>query len=155
MAMKIMWAAAIFFGGWLFSYLFGAKRGVFVGFIYGVLQAVQDPWLIHPAQFLLDYPVAFASAGLAGLFRSLNVFSSASQAQFTVSALLAGVLRFVCHLLSGVFAFSVAAQGQNVWIYSLIYNSYVFVDIALVLIAGAILLSSKAFNKAVVSTNRQ
>ena len=25
MAMKIMWAAAIFFGGWLFSYLFGRR----------------------------------------------------------------------------------------------------------------------------------
>ena len=25
MAMKIMWAAAIFFGGWLFSYLFGRQ----------------------------------------------------------------------------------------------------------------------------------
>ena len=25
MAMKIMWAAAIFFGGWLFFYLFGRQ----------------------------------------------------------------------------------------------------------------------------------
>ncbi|MCX4286579.1 MAG: energy-coupled thiamine transporter ThiT, partial [Clostridia bacterium] len=50
----------------LYSYMFGTKKGVFAGLIYGVLQAVQDPWIIHPAQFLLDYPVAFAGIGVAG-----------------------------------------------------------------------------------------
>lgn len=134
----------------LFAYLFGAKRGVFVGFAYGVLQAVQDPWLIHPAQFMLDYPIAFASAGLAGLFRPVKTLQKAPQAQFVLGASVAGVLRFVCHVLSGVFAFSVSAEGQNVWAFSLAYNAYVFIDIALVLVAGAFLLSSKAFVKAVV-----
>lgn len=134
----------------LFGYLFGAKRGVFVGFAYGVLQAVQDPWLIHPAQFMLDYPIAFASAGLAGLFRPLKALDKAPQTQFVLGAIVAGVLRFICHVLSGVFAFSVSAEGQNVWAFSLAYNAYVFIDIALVLVAGTFVLSSKAFVKAVV-----
>ncbi|MBQ5926854.1 MAG: energy-coupled thiamine transporter ThiT, partial [Clostridia bacterium] len=50
----------------LYGYIFGAKKGVFVGLCYGLLQAVQDPWIIHPAQMLLDYPVAFSAVGLAG-----------------------------------------------------------------------------------------
>ena len=44
----------------LYSYKFGVKKGVVIGAIYGVLDAIQDPWILHPAQFLLDYPVAFA-----------------------------------------------------------------------------------------------
>lgn len=139
----------------LFSYLFGAKRGVFVGFAYGVLQAVQDPWLIHPAQFLLDYPIAFASAGLAGLFRPIKALDKVPQAQFTIGACVAGVMRFICHVLSGVFAFSVSAEGQNVWLFSLGYNAYVFIDMALVVVAGAFVLSSKAFIKAVVKNADQ
>ncbi|MBR2384770.1 MAG: energy-coupled thiamine transporter ThiT, partial [Clostridia bacterium] len=38
----------------LFSYIYGMKKGLLVGVIYGLLQAVQDPYIIHPAQFLLD-----------------------------------------------------------------------------------------------------
>ncbi|MDE7106791.1 MAG: energy-coupled thiamine transporter ThiT, partial [Clostridiales bacterium] len=43
----------------LFAFMFGSRKGVAVGAIYGVLQAIQDPWIIHPAQFALDYLVAF------------------------------------------------------------------------------------------------
>lgn len=134
----------------LFSYLFGTKRGVFVGFAYGVLQAVQDPWIIHPAQFLLDYPVAFACAGLAGLLRPVKKLGNLAQAQFGIGALIAGTMRFACHVLSGVFAFESYASGQNVWLYSLAYNSYVFIDVALVIVAGVFVLSSKSFIKAVI-----
>ena len=130
----------------LFSYAFGAKKGVFVGLSYGVLQSVQDPWLIHPAQFLLDYPVAFACAGLAGLFQSFRKYP---QVAFALGAILAGSFRFLCHVLSGVFAFETYAIGQNPWVYSLVYNAYVFIDIALVIIAGVFVLSSKSFVKTI------
>ncbi|MBQ3506389.1 MAG: energy-coupled thiamine transporter ThiT [Clostridia bacterium] len=133
----------------LFSYAFGAKKGVFVGLTYGVLQAVQDPWLIHPAQFLLDYPVAFSAAGLAGLLRPVKRLEKLPQLSFALSAVLAGSLRFICHVLSGVFAFEAYAIGQNVWAYSLLYNVYVFIDVALVIIAGVFVLSSKSFVKTI------
>ena len=130
----------------LYSVMFGAKKGVAVGFTYGVLQAVQDPWLIHPAQFLLDYPVAFSAAGLAGVLKNAKLLP---QIKFTLGALVAGTMRFVCHVLSGALAFEAYAEGQNPWIYSLVYNTYVFVDIALVIAAGILLFSSKAFCKQV------
>ncbi len=133
----------------LFSYAFGAKKGVFVGLAYGVLQAVQDPWLIHPAQFLLDYPVAFSAAGLAGLFQPVKRLGKLPQISFALGAIIASSLRFACHVLSGVFAFEAYAIGQNVWTYSLIYNSYVFIDIVLVVGAGIFVLSSKAFVKTI------
>ena len=138
----------------LYSYIFGAKKGVFVGFTYGVLQALQDPWLIHPAQFLLDYPIAFSAAGLAGLFKNIQIFGKLPQLNFTLGAILAGCMRFICHVLSGTFAFEAYAAGQNPWLYSLAYNSYVFLDVALVIVAGIFVLSSSSFLKTITKLQK-
>ena len=132
----------------LFAYVYGPKKGIFVGFIYGALQAMQDPYLIHPAQFLLDYPVAFAAIGLAGAFKNITALDKLPQVKFALGAITAGVLRFISHVFSGVFAFGVdAPTGQNVWAYSTAYNSYVFIDIAIVIAVGILVLSSKNFVK--------
>ena len=134
----------------LYSYIFGTKKGLFVGFAYGLLQAVQDPWLIHPAQFLLDYPVAFTAVGLAGLFRESKGLEKLPQLKFSLGAIVAGIMRFVCHVLSGALAFEAnVPAGQNVWLFSLGYNAYVFVDVALVIVAGVFVLCSKAFVRAI------
>lgn len=129
----------------LFAYIYGAKKGVFVGFVYGLLQSLQDPYIIHPAQFLLDYPVAFAMAGLAGVLKNVNIKSP--QLKFALSALIGGAMRYISHVFSGIFAFSAyAIENSRAPIpYSLAYNSFVFADIALVIIAGVLLLSSKSF----------
>lgn len=140
----------------IFSFIYGTKKGLLVGFLYGVLQAVQDPWLIHPAQFLLDYPIAFSMVAFAGILTDFNLLNKLPQLKFALSAIVAGALRFVCHVLSGVFAFgayAVDAGATNFFTYSLIYNSYVFIDVALVVVAGIILLSSKAFKKELLKLN--
>ena len=127
----------------LFAYVYGPKKGIFVGCIYGALQAMQNPYLIHPAQFLLDYPVAFATVGLAGSFNKIKQLDRLPQIKFALGAVVAGVLRFAAHVFSGVFAFGADAGGQNLWAYSTAYNSFVFIDIAIVIAVGAIILSSK------------
>ncbi len=127
----------------LFAYVYGPKKGIFVGSIYGALQAMQNPYLIHPAQFLLDYPVAFAAAGLAGAFNKIAKLEKLPQVKFAFGAVVAGTLRFAAHVFSGVFAFGADAGGQNLWAYSTAYNSYVFVDIAIVIAVGVAVLSSK------------
>ena len=50
MAMKIMWAAAIFFGGWLFSYLFGRQLVFNFKTAYPMIKKMrsQNPDLIAP-----------------------------------------------------------------------------------------------------------
>lgn len=132
----------------LFSYVYGTKKGVLVCFTYGILQAIQDPWIIHPAQFLLDYPVAFSAIGLSGAFSKVKAFNKIPQVAFLTGGIMASALRFFSHVLSGVFAFAETYAGDlNSWIYSLGYNSFVFVDIAIVLLVGAIVFSSKAFIK--------
>ena len=138
----------------LFAYIYGPKKGLFVGFIYGALQAMQDPYIVHPAQFVLDYPMAFASVGFAGVFANLKALDRAPQVKFILGAVIAGALRFSAHVLSGVFAFgayAVDAGNNNFWAYSTAYNSYVLIDLIMVIVAGALLLTSKSFNKRVAS----
>ena len=55
----------------LFAAAYGVGPGMLVGAVYGLLQSLQGGWFVHPIQFLLDYPLAFALIGLAGLYRVL------------------------------------------------------------------------------------
>ena len=135
----------------IYSYMFGTKKGVFAGFIYGILQAFQDPYILHPAQFLLDYPLAFMCIGLAGCFAKVKALDKLPQVQIALGGIVAGLSRFVMHFLSGMFAFGMwAPEGQPVWLYSLTYQAgYVLPDIAIAIVAAVILFSSKAFVKQV------
>ncbi len=133
----------------IYAYIYGAKKGLLVGFLYGLLQAVQDPWLIHPAQFVLDYPVAFSCITLAGVISDVMKNTAKPALTFTVGAVLSGAFRYVCHVVSGAFAFGAYAPSgtTNFLSYSAVYNSYVFIDVLLVIIAGVIVFSSKSFVK--------
>ena len=71
----------------LFSYTYGMKKGLIVGFVYGLLQAIQDPFIVHPAQFMLDYPIAFSMIALSGLLTDLNVLNNLPILKFTIGAL--------------------------------------------------------------------
>jgi len=128
----------------LFSYFYGARLGVFAGIILGLLNMIIEPWIVHPAQALLDYPIAFASIGLCGIFKNLPKINKHKQLAFTLGAIAGSLLRFFSHTLSGVYAFSVYATF-DLWAYSLAYNSFVLVDIAISIVVGSILLSSNAF----------
>ena len=133
----------------LYAYMFGVRKGIFAGFTYGLLQAFQDPTVLHPAQFLLDYPMAFAWIGLAGLFAQCKPLHKYPQAQFAFSGILAGLGRFLMHFLSGTFAFGVfAPEGTPAALYSLAYQAgYVLPDLAIAIGVGIALFSSKAFVK--------
>ncbi|MFQ6135429.1 MAG: energy-coupled thiamine transporter ThiT, partial [Nitrososphaerales archaeon] len=55
----------------LFSLRRGPKLGILAGMIFGLVVLIEEPFIYHPLQVLLDYPLAFGSLGLAGLFRNL------------------------------------------------------------------------------------
>lgn len=130
----------------IYSYMFGTKKGVLAGFIYGILQAFQDTYILHPAQFLLDYPLAFSAIGLAGMFAN-NKALKYPQLRFASGAVVAGLGRFLMHFISGMFAFGInAPAGQPVWLYSLGYQAgYVLPDIAIAIVVGIFVFSSKTF----------
>jgi len=99
----------------------GVRVGVIGGIIFGVVDMFPQPFVVHPVQFLLDYPLAFGALGLAGFFQThpiAGVFSG-----------IAG--RFACHFIAGVVFFGMyAPEGMNPIVYSAIYNgSYLIVEL--------------------------
>jgi len=103
----------------IFAYIAGPRAGMTAGLCYGLLQFIQEPFFVHWAQFLLDYPIAFALLGLAGVFRD----------KLYLGAAVGSAARLFAHFLSGVVFFAEYANGQNVLLYSLIYNaSYILPD---------------------------
>ncbi len=132
----------------IYCCMFGTRRGVIVCLIYGTLQAVQDPWIIHPMQFLLDYPLAFGLIGISGIFVEKGFVKKYPVVGFVLGAVVAVCLRFACHVLSGVYAFASWADVETygtVAAYSLAYNSFAFIDMLIAIAAGVLLFGSKAF----------
>lgn len=124
----------------------GAGVGVLAGVLYGVVDVMIDPFVVHWAQFLLDYPVAYGAVGLAGLLAGV-IKSNISQGKIT-QTLLIGLLpaviigasaRYAAHVASGVIFFAEFAEGQPVLAYSAVYNLYVAVSAAACLAAAAVL----------------
>lgn len=104
----------------LFAYWFGPADGVIAGMVYGLLQFIQDPFIIHPLQVVLDYPLAFGALGLAGL----------SKKNFSLSLAIGSIFRFFFSFLSGTLFFVEYAKqaGEAPVIYSLAYNSVILID---------------------------
>ncbi len=109
----------------LAGYIYGTRRGMMVGMSVGLINLMFNPYVIHPAQLLLDYPIAFGAMALGAPFR--DKFGKASLSV----VLIVGVLgRWFCSVLSGVIFFSAyAPEGMNAWVYSMVYNiSYLGVE---------------------------
>lgn len=52
----------------LFAAAYGVGPGMLLGAAYGFLHYMSGGWFVHPVQFLMDYPLAFALIGLTGLY---------------------------------------------------------------------------------------
>lgn len=95
----------------------GTGWGVTAGVLTGILQHLLEPGFYYPVQWLLDYPIAFGALGLAGLAQGRSRMAAAWLGPLALSG------RFLAHVLAGVFFFAeFAPAGQNVWVYSIIYN---------------------------------
>ena len=113
----------------LISYRHGVKYGVTSGLVYGVIQQLlglnnlsyMTTWYSVVAVMLLDYLLAFAVIGLAGVFRtrvkgqSLALFSG---------VILTTVLRYVLHTVAGATVWAgVSIPTAAVLVYSIGYNA--------------------------------
>ena len=50
------------------GYWYGVKTGIMAGLAYGILQFLQEPYVLSGFQVCCDYIFAFAALGLSGLF---------------------------------------------------------------------------------------
>ncbi|MGI6706194.1 MAG: energy-coupled thiamine transporter ThiT [Clostridia bacterium] len=113
-----------------FAFMFGPAPGLLAGTVYGLLQLLQDFYVVHPVQLIIDYILAFGALGLAGFFRK----------NFILGVFTGGFVRLLCHFVSGmVFFAEYAPPGQPAAIYSLIYNISVIGPDILICLAVAML----------------
>ncbi len=144
----------------LYAYMFGTRKGVIAGLCYGVLQSMQDPQIYEPLQVLLDYPVAFSALGLAGLFKGRKFLKGKQILELLLGVLLAGILRYSAHVLSGYFVFyswaewsEIKALRNSPLLYSLIYNLAILGDAILDAVVGVMLFTSKSLMTFVTGVN--
>ena len=119
----------------IFALRHGSLPGIIVGALYGLVQMLFGGSIFHPIQAILDYPVAFGVLGLAGIFLA-EFEKNKSIKPVLAGASLGIVLRMIAHTLTGaIFFASYAPEGQNPWIYSIIYNaSYLVVEFIITVI---------------------
>ena len=105
----------------LFCMACGPVQGLAVGCAFGLLQLIEDPYVIHPIQLILDYPAAYGAMCVACLANLLP--EKAKRFRLPLGVALGYVARLVMAVLSGVIFFAEYAGDQNVILYSLGYNA--------------------------------
>ena len=124
----------------IIAYRYGFVKGLFASLTYGVMQQLLglknlswvSEWYSVIAVIVLDYLLAFMVLGFGGIFRGKL---KSQQAELLLGALLAAVLRFVCHFISGFTVWAGwGVPSKAALIYSLSYNSTYMLPELLVLL---------------------
>ncbi|MDF2565047.1 MAG: proton-coupled thiamine transporter YuaJ [Massilibacillus sp.] len=98
----------------LIAFRYGPAVGYLSGFAYGLINLIQDPFILHPIQVLFDYPLPYMAIGLAGYFKD----------RILLGAIVGSCGRFICHFISGsVFFASYAPVGTSPYWYSFVFNA--------------------------------
>lgn len=128
------------------AYMYGVRRGMMAGMCVGLIDLIFNPYVIHPVQMLLDYPLAFGALAFAGLMRNRKFG--------LISGFLVGLLgRYFCSVLSGVIFFGeYAPEGFSAFTWSIYYNiTYLGAEGALTVIV----LSIPAVRKSIEQLKKQ
>ena len=114
----------------LVSFIYSPAVGYLTGFLYGIINLILGPYILHPVQVLFDYPLPFMALGLAGYFHN-----------YIVGTIVAVFGRFICHFISGaVFFGSYAPPDVSPWLYSLVVNGlFMGVEGAICVVIAAVL----------------
>ena len=119
----------------LFSVSFGMGPGLMAGLVYGLLQYLQGGWWLNFWQFLLDYVLAFAAIGLAGIAHKkgdkwLYIGIPVAAVGRAVSAILAGMMWIADTPVSELVIGNM--QFNSPLVYSIVYNGlYLVPDCAI------------------------
>ncbi|MCE4047649.1 MULTISPECIES: energy-coupled thiamine transporter ThiT [Bacillaceae] len=135
----------------IIAFRWGFKASVAAGFLWGLLQIVTgDLQALAFWQVILEYFLAFACIGLAGLFmpaiqnKLKNGEKGAASLLMVAGILFGSFVRYFWHFLAGVTIWAqYAPKGQSAFAYSLFYNGVPFIGasilcaIVVVILLGA------------------
>lgn len=99
----------------MYASCFGPVCGFTAALAYAVLQIIQGAWIVHWAQFVLDYFVAFSCLGLASLVPK----------RLPLGMAVSGFVRMLVSTASGAIFFADGGLDYgiaNPWVYSFAYN---------------------------------
>lgn len=124
---------------------YGAGTGIFVGLAYGILQFIQEPYVLSFFQVCCDYILAFAALGVAGFF--------AKKKHGLLKGYIAAVLaRGAFHALGG-YLYWMDYMPENFpqslkSIYPIAYNySYLLVEAVITVVVISIPAVAKGLNR--------
>lgn len=137
----------------LLGIMFGIKWGVFANLVYGVVQMLfglgnlsyATWWGAAIAIILFDYIVAYGVLGLTGVFK--NKIKN-NLVACILGVLLACLLRYVCHFITGVTVWrEIADLWGAIW-FSITYNgSYMIPEIIITSLGVALLIKTKVLKR--------
>ena len=105
------------------TYRYGAGIGCLAGFLYGMINLMQDAFILHPVQVLFDYPLPYMALAVAATVPG----------RYYTGAALAFAARFLCHYISGIVFFgSYAPPEMSPYLYSLVFNATYLVPEAVI-----------------------
>lgn len=96
----------------------GARVGMLAGCCAGLAQALSGGTIIHPAQLGLDYLLAYAALGVAGVAHGRG----SARRWLAPAIVLSMALHLLAMVVSGVIFFSTVA-GPAALTYALVYNA--------------------------------
>ena len=158
------------------AYRYGLKWGTLSAFVYSTIQLLLGLNNVAYCKtafaviivILFDYLVAFSVFGLVGIFRDKIKNQLVG---ISIGMVIASILRYICHVISGYVVWGEWASGEwldkicaslgvtsssmMVLIYSLGYNSFVFVDIAISIVAVCVLGSIVDFRQQGFKLNKK
>ena len=127
----------VLIGNW-----YGSKTGLLVGLAYGIIQFIQEPYVLSFFQVCCDYILAFAALGVAGFF-------ARSKYGLVKGYIIAVIARGVFHALGG-YLYWMDYMPDNfpkalASLYPILYNySYLLVEGVITVIIISIPAVSKA-----------
>ena len=120
----------------LIGYWYGPKISIIAALAYGILQFIVGPYVVHPLQVALDYPLAFGALGLSGFFSNSK--------NGLIKGFIAGSMgRLLMHCISGVIFYTTyvgdfVGNVAAIWA-GILYNmSYIIPEVILTLILLAL-----------------
>ncbi|HDR7656714.1 MULTISPECIES: energy-coupled thiamine transporter ThiT [Bacillus] len=118
----------------IIAYRWGFKSAFLGGLIWGLLQiVVGDAYILTPVQAFIEYFIAFAFIGFAGLFyrpiqKALLTSNENNERKKVIGYIILATFvgsfaRYFCHFIAGIIFFGqYAPKGQSAVLYSLIVN---------------------------------
>ncbi|WP_394584005.1 energy-coupled thiamine transporter ThiT [Cytobacillus firmus] len=136
----------------ILAFRWGFKVSFIAGLLWGILQiAMGDAWIATPLQAFIEYFVAFACIGFAGLFygviqNQLRAGNKTKALSWVVLAVFAGSLaRYFWHFIAGVLFFgSYAPEGMSPVLFSFLANGATMLGAAILCSVLAVIIISSS-----------